>query len=219
MKILALDTSTEACSAALFNEGKVLSRFEVIPQKHAELILPMIDEILADSGIRPGQLNAIAFGKGPGAFTGIRIATGIAQGLAYSTGIPVIPVSSLAALAEPVNNCAEYIITAIDARMGEVYYGLFRSGTAPELITEELVLRPDEIRIEVAGTLYGTGSGWNTYEETLTKAAGTQLTGFDANRYPDAADILSIAIRNFNAGKILPPEEASPSYVRNKVTN
>ena len=178
----------------------------------------MIDELLAESDCRVNELNAIAFGKGPGAFTGIRIATGIAQGLAYSAGVPVIPVSSLAALAEPVKSRAEYIIAAIDARMGEIYCGFFRAGEAPELISEEMVIRPDDFRIDTTGTLYGTGTGWKTYEDILTKTAGSQLLGFEGNSYPNAVDILSIAVRNYREGNILSPEKAVPSYVRNKVT-
>ena len=178
----------------------------------------MIDELLNNTGVQLDELDAIAFGKGPGSFTGIRIATGIAQGLAFSAGLPVIPVSSLAALAESVNNKADYIITAIDARMGEVYFGLYRTGAFPVLISEEKVLKPDQIVLDTDGTLYGTGSGWKTYEAVLRNIAGEQLQGFEGEKFPDAVDILSIAVRNFNAGETVSPEYASPSYIRNQVT-
>ena len=124
MKILALDTSTEACSAALLIDTEIHQRYEVAPREHGALILPMIETLLSEAGCAPTQLDALAFGRGPGAFVGVRIATGVAQGIAFAADLPVIPVSSLAAMAQSVEHGNVY--SAIDARMNEVYWGAYR---------------------------------------------------------------------------------------------
>lgn len=218
MKLLAFDTSTEACSAALYIDGEITSQFEVAPRRHAELILPMIDQLLADAECRLSDLDAIAFGRGPGAFTGVRIAAGIAQGLAFAADIPVIAVSSLATLAQAVTNNADYIAAAIDARMHEVYFGLYKSGTVVTLVDEERVIPPDDIEINNISGCYGTGSGWITYESILKTKLGNHLQGYDGARYPDARAMLDIAIQEFRDGKLRKPEEAIPVYLRDKVT-
>jgi tRNA threonylcarbamoyladenosine biosynthesis protein TsaB len=127
MKLLALDTATEACSAAVWVDGTVLERYELAPRRHAALILPMIEAVLAEANLSPLQLDAIAFGRGPGAFTGVRIAVGIAQGIAFAADLPVIPISTLAALALGAAQETGYsrIAAALDARMGEVYWGVY----------------------------------------------------------------------------------------------
>ena len=124
-KLLAIDTSTEACSAALGIGGDVRERYEFAPRQHAELILPMVDALLAEGQIKLKDLDGLAFGRGPGAFTGVRIATGVIQGLAFGAGLPVVPVSSLAALAQGAAPGHSSIMSAFDARMGEVYWGAF----------------------------------------------------------------------------------------------
>jgi tRNA threonylcarbamoyladenosine biosynthesis protein TsaB len=218
LKLLAFDTSTEACSAALYIDGEIISRYAVAPRQHAELILPMIDQVLAESGCTLNDLDAIAFGRGPGAFTGLRIAAGIAQGLAFSTNLPVIPISSLATLAQSVTNKADYIAAAIDARMQEVYFGLYKSGTVVTLIAEEHVLAPVDIRINNTAVCYGIGSGWIKYESILKNKFAGVLQGFEGQRYPDARDMLTIAIQEFRNGNLQKPEDALPVYLRNKVT-
>ena len=123
MKLLALDTATEACSAAVLADGEVLERYELAPRRHAALILPMIESVLAEAGLEISQLDAIAVGRGPGAFTGVRIAIGIAQGIAFAADLPVALVSTLAALALGTarDTGATRIAAALDARMGEIY--------------------------------------------------------------------------------------------------
>jgi tRNA threonylcarbamoyladenosine biosynthesis protein TsaB len=126
MRLLALDTSTEACSVALLLDGEVYLRFEMTVRGHAELVLPMVEALLGESGIALEDLDGLAFGRGPGAFTGLRIATGVMQGLAFGANLPVAPVSSLAAVAEQVPAAVgEAILVCNDARMGEVYWGVF----------------------------------------------------------------------------------------------
>ena len=129
MKLLALDTATEACSAALLVDDAIIERYELAPRRHAALILPMIEAVLAEAGIGVAQLDALAFGCGPGAFTGLRIAAGVAQGIALAGGLPVVPVSTLAAIAchAVARYGVERVAAAIDARMGEVYWGTYRA--------------------------------------------------------------------------------------------
>ena len=218
MKLLAIDTSTEACSAAMHIRGETISRYEFAPRKHAELILPMVDQLLAEAQIRLSDLDAIAFGRGPGAFTGVRIATGVAQGLAFSVGLPLIPVSSLATLAQSVNGQAEYIASIIDARMEEVYYGLYRSNDIVALIGEECVISPEKIITGNCTNCVGVGSGWARYADILQRVFTGHLNGYNADHYPHARDMIPLAIRAFRNGDVKAPEEAAPVYLRNNVT-
>jgi len=145
MKLLALDTATDACSAAVWVDGVVHERYELAPRRHAALILPMIEAVLAEVGLRPAQLDAVAFGRGPGAFTGVRIAVGIAQGIAFAADLPVVPVSTLAAVALGVGRETGYarLAVALDARMSEVYWGTYAvTADDAELLGEERVCAP-----------------------------------------------------------------------------
>lgn len=218
MKLLAFDTATEACSVALSFDGEIISRFEIAPRRHAALVLPMVDQILADSGYTLSVLDAIAFGRGPGSFTGVRIAAGIAQGLALSVDLPLIPVSSLATLAQALNGKSDYIAAAIDARMNEIYFGLYKSGTVVTLTDAEQVIAPDDIRIDNITACYGAGSGWITYESILKKRVGNRLKGYQGQCYPDARHMLAIAVQEFRNGNLVSPEQALPVYLRDKVT-
>ena len=146
MKILALDTATEACSAALLIDGEIRERFEIAPRAHARLLLPMLEDLLAEAGLKPAQLDAIAFGRGPGSFTGLRIAASVAQGIAFAADLPVLPVSTLAALAWPALRAAraDQVFAAIDARMGEIYcagFGLAAQGELLMLSEEQVTLK------------------------------------------------------------------------------
>lgn len=219
MKLLALETSTEACSAALAVDGAVSERFEIAPRKHAELILPMADGLLKDAGLRLADLDALAFGRGPGAFTGVRIAAGVIQGLAFGTDKPVIPVSTLAALAQGAAAEANAIAAAIDARMGEVYWGTFTVG-ADGLVAaagEERVCKADSVEVPGATEWFGVGTGWTTYGEMLSGKLGNRLKGFAGDRFPHARDVLKLAVREFKAGRTVSAEEALPVYLRHPV--
>lgn len=220
MKLLAIDTSTEACSTALHIEGDSRVRYQVAPRMHAELILPMVDELLNEANIKLNQLDALAFGRGPGAFTGVRVATGVIQGLAYSVDLPVIPVSSLAALAQSLINEQANIITAFDARMGEIYYGAYQRNEAglAELINEEAVEKPDEVIFPDTENWYGLGTGWQTYSDILNRKLDERSLGFKGEAYPSAEHIIPLAINAYEKGQTVSAEQAVPVYLRNKVT-
>ncbi len=233
MKILAIETSTEACSAALLTdatEKKIVSRFELAPREHTKLILPMMDEVLDEAGVSLKELDAIAFGRGPGAFTGLRIASGIAQGIALSVEKPVVPVSTLHALAlqghqlaQKENLFSTRIITALDARMGEVYWGEFgvQNGLI-NLIGDEKVTQPTEMltatQLDSSNDLVvAIGTGWDAYQQELFESKTPENICFLQKKLPSAIAIAELASLMLSEGKAVPPEEAQPVYIRNKI--
>lgn len=221
MKLLAIDTATEACSAALHIDGVNTIKYEVAPRKHAELILTMIDELLAESSLSLRQLDALAFGRGPGAFTGVRIATGVIQGLSLSADCPVVPVSTLAALAQGAISDSKQIACAIDARMGEVYWGLYQANedNIMQLVGEEIVCLPDAVHIPAANGWLGVGSGWEAYEKELQTRLGESLSACRIGDYPSAESICVLAVDGFQRGEAVDAAEAQPVYLRDKVTS
>jgi tRNA threonylcarbamoyladenosine biosynthesis protein TsaB len=221
MKILAIDTATEACSAALLLDGEVHERFEVQPRKHGQLILGMMDGLLAEAGLALPQLDALAFGRGPGAFTGVRIATGVAQGAAFGAELPLLPISTLAALAQ--RHCretgAQRILAAFDARMGELYWGAYRiddSGLA-RLLGEEQVAAPDALQLPPGDGWHGVGSGWGTYAEALAARLGDALVGTNPELLSSAHDVALLAVAAFREGQGVPAEQGLPVYLRDRV--
>jgi len=220
MKLLAIDTATEACSAAILVNDEIISRYQVAPRQHTSLILSMIDELLAVAGVQLKDMDALAYGRGPGAFTGVRIAAGVIQGLAFGSDLPVIPVSTLAALAQGVASGHTNIISAIDARMGEIYWAVFEVGSTGlvSAVSEEKVTRPEDLQVNLNTRYYGVGTGWASYQSVLTNLLGDQLQGFDGDRYPCADDIITLARQEFLKGNLLAAADALPVYVRNKVT-
>ena len=218
MKLLAIDTATDACSAALSIDGEVRERFEIAPRAHTELILPMIDELLAEAGLAVGQLDAMAFGRGPGAFTGVRIAVGVTQGIAFGAELPVVPVSTLAAVAQGLN--ADKVLVALDARMDEVYWGAYqRNGTGlVELLDEELVSPPDAVPLPNGDGWLGAGAGWLAYEAALVARCGRQVSAKQDDCFPHARDVAVLGCAGFTAGKAVDAEHALPVYLRDKVT-
>ncbi len=223
MKLLALDTATEACSAALLIDGEWRERYVVAPRGHARLLLPMLDELLDEADLKPVQLDAIAFGRGPGSFTGVRIATSVAQGIAFAAELPVLPVSTLAALACAALQATteKRILAAIDARMGEIYWAAYaRDATAlPQLLGEELVAAALSVQVALDVPWYGVGSGWAAYEEELRAQFGAALSGLDNQALPHAAQIAQLAARDFAAGLAVSAEQALPVYLRNQVAH
>lgn len=220
MKLLAVDTATEACSAALLMDGKILSRYTVQPRQHGRLILGMCGELLAEAGLATGALDAIAFGRGPGAFTGVRIAIGTVQGLAAGADLPVIPVSDLAALAHRAwrEAGAECVLAAIDARMGEVYWSGYRvSGEgAIEAAIEECVSEPDSVTIPGGDHAWeGAGTGWRVHGDRLAGALdGVRIGRVHDGLLPAAEDIVRLAA---GSDQRLAPEAAAPVYLRDRV--
>lgn len=220
MRLLALDTATEACSAAIYRDGAVDERYEVIGRGHAGRLLPMADELLNAAGMAVRDLDAIAFGRGPGGFTGLRIAAGVAQGLAAGIGRPVLPVSDLAALAAGARSSgADRVLACLDARMGQVYWAVFdcRSGT-PIAVTEEHLTDPDGVALPEEGAWFGAGPGFGAYPMLASRLA-SRLTGMDADRLPRAADVARIAARDLQAGKGVAAARALPVYLRNEVVH
>ncbi|MDR3388645.1 MAG: tRNA (adenosine(37)-N6)-threonylcarbamoyltransferase complex dimerization subunit type 1 TsaB [Rudaea sp.] len=222
MNLLALDTATESCSAALLCGDSLLERSELAPRRHAELILPMIDSLLNEAGLSRRQIDGIAVGRGPGAFTGVRLAISVAQGLALGLDIPVVPVSSLAALAQDVPADVQQgaaILAVIDARMGEIYAGVFRRGTAGlvETVGEESVVRASELILLQSEQWCIVGSGWDAYRDELSVHLNALPRWADGARYPQAHAIARLAQPQFAAGRGVSPEYALPVYLRDKV--
>ena len=216
MNLLALDTSTEYCSVALLRGDVLTLREEQTVQRHSEMILPMIEDLLAASGLALAHLDGIAFGAGPGSFTGLRIACGVAQGLAYGAGLRVVPVGTLAALAQEAD--APKVIACLDARMGEIYHAAYRrdGGRWTEIVAPGV--GPAESAPELEGDgWFGCGSGFAVYAAALTKRYGRQLDGIAADLHPHARSIARLAAPVLAAGGGLSAEQAAPIYVRNKV--
>lgn len=214
--LLALDTATEACSAALLHQGRVYRRAEVIPRLHAQRLLPMIDEVLAEAGMALADVDALVFGRGPGAFTGVRIATGMVQGLAFACDKPVIAVSNLAALAQRAwrEHGAEQVCAAIDARMDEVYWGCYRlQEGVMTLAGSEVVCAPEQVSLARGfDNPAGAGTGWQ-YAERLAVPVSASWP----QMLPDARDLLDLALPAWASGQLLDAAEAQPVYLRDKV--
>ena len=218
MNILVLDTATEACSVALQFNQSLYTRYEVCPQQHSQKILPMIDAVMQEAGASLSQLDGLGFGRGPGSFTGVRIATGIVQGLALGSDLPVAGVSTLAAMAQQVihSTNATDIAVAIDARMSEVYYGQYKNqqGLAV-LFGQEQVTAPEALAGQLdASSAAVAGTGWQAYP-ALTE----QLKGQAVNvSYPYARFMLPLAEQALAAGKGVSGQAVTPEYLRNTVT-
>ena len=223
MNLLAIETATEACSVALIHGEDVIARSELAPRRHAELVLPMADALLAEAGISRHALDAIAVGRGPGAFTGVRLGVSLAQGMALALDLPVITVSSLAALAleapeEDIGGDAA-ILAVIDARMGEIYAASYRRAEDGSLIVldDERVTTAEALQLSRAEGWRVVGSGWATYEKVLRERLTAPLRSADGACYPQARHVAEIATREFRAGRAQAPELALPVYLRDKV--
>lgn len=234
-KILALDTSTDACSVALHVAGEIREDFRIIPRQHTKQLLPMIQAMLDSAGLKVKDLDAIAFGRGPGSFAGIRIATGVAQGLAYSAELNLLPISTLAAIAlsHHLSSGDQQVIAALDARMDEVYWAAYRfENGLPVLIGDERVDAPANVCLPDASDWAGAGSGWR-YWQSMSDQVKQFITRIDTDSqegayqegasaqdnmiYPTAANILRLALQDFQQGKSVSPELALPVYLRDNV--
>jgi tRNA threonylcarbamoyladenosine biosynthesis protein TsaB len=224
VKILALDTATENCSAALLIDGQLAARERLTERDHAAAILTMIDELLAEAGTALGDVAAIAFGRGPGSFTGVRLAASVAQGLAFGAGVPVVPVSDLRAVAHRVlaaDSSAQHVLVCNDARMREVYWGCFsRSPHDPAApVGVERVSDPGEVALPAgwAGdpTLRGAGTGFGAYPQLTTLIPG--LSAAASALHPRAREIALLAVAEVTAGRVFNPELALPVYLRDDV--
>ncbi|MDD3650977.1 tRNA (adenosine(37)-N6)-threonylcarbamoyltransferase complex dimerization subunit type 1 TsaB [Immundisolibacter sp.] len=221
MNLLALETATDCCSVALRVGDEVIEDHRLAPRQHAALILPMIDGVLAAAGMTRHALDAIAFGRGPGAFTGLRIAAGVAQGLALGLDRPVVPVSTLAALAQASG--AGRVLAAFDARLGEVYYGYYTRGAdgLVEADVDDALAPPEHVVLpaDPAWRGLGVGAGWAAHGEALRARLGARIEAVDVTAEPRAGALARLAARAFERGQAVPPELALPVYLRDRVTH
>ena len=221
--LLSVDTSSEACSVALCVGGDVRERHEHAPLRHAELLLPAIRGLLAEGGVSLASLDAIAFGRGPGSFTSLRIGIGVVQGLAWAADLPVVPVSSLAALAqaaaEQAGGEADRVLVAVDARMQEVFSGVFIVGEDGFITPdgEERVGPPEAIAGTVDPPYIAAGNGFARFD--ALQAAGRAAVACFPDLLPRAATIARLALRWLQDNEALPAALAQPVYVRNKVAD
>lgn len=226
MKILALDTATEGCSAALWIDKRVCEREVEAERGHAELILTMVDELLLEAGIGLGALDAIAFGRGPGAFTGVRLAASVTQGLAFGAGLPVVPISDLRAVAQRVlgvqgAEASRRVLVCNDARMHEVYWGCFELGDNHLMIAAgpEHVSPPVQVELPndwAERDAIGAGRAFRAYP-LLEERFGSVLSRVIHDVLPSAGAIAALAADEILRGGTLPAEEALPVYLRDDV--
>ena len=215
MKILALDTSTELCSAALWLDGELDAREIVAGQRHSELLLPMIDALLLTHRLKAADLDGVAFGAGPGSFTGLRIACGVAQGIALGAGVPVAGIGTLLALAELSH--APRAVCCLDARMGEIYHAAYENRGGWHAVHEPSLCVPGAAPELPPGSWTGCGNGFAAYREPLERRYAGRLASVRADLAPHAREIAVLAAIEFQSGNPVAAEQAAPLYVRNKI--
>lgn len=218
MNLLAIETATETCSVALSVNGEILERYRHAPRQHAELLLPWVEQLLAEAGIGVAALDAIAFSRGPGSFTSLRIGIGIVQGLAWASEVGVIPVSSLAATAQTaVCEGVDSALVALDARMNEVFTGTFEvnSGGFMVPVVAERVCRPEDVVAPARPDSYAIGNGFDRYA-ALDVLSG-RLLGIRPDIWPKASSVLQLAQQWLNTNEPLSAEQAQPVYLRDNV--
>ena len=219
MKILALDTSTEHCSVALKLDSRTDSREVRAGQRHSQLLLGMIDELLDAHALTLRDLDAIAFGEGPGSFTGLRIACGVVQGLAFGARVPVVGIGTLLAMAAGTD--ADKVVCCVDARVHEIYHAAYRRPRAGEptwaTVHEPTLCAPATAPALAGDGWFACGSGFAAYRETLDRRYAGQLAGIEPERYPHARDIAALAAPLVARGQVSSAEAAAPVYLRDKV--
>lgn len=222
--ILAVETSTQACSCAVIRDGEVSESFELIPRQHADKLLPMVASLLAKLNLVFTDLDAVAYGQGPGSFTGLRIASGVTQGIAYGAELPVIPVSTLASQAHQVESDEEpiTIFSTLDARIDEVYWGFYTlSAGKVSLLGEEGLCKPEALPAPPSGnpaTIIGVGSGLE-YIDRMPDTYRESMAVKHLEIYPRASAVAELAEHYFQQGIFQAAEEVNPVYLRDKVTH
>lgn len=215
MKLLALETATDACSVALAVDGGIAQRHEVAPRRHTELLLPMVRELCAGAGVSPGDLDAIALGVGPGAFTGVRIAAAVAQGLAWAHDLPVVEVSTLAALAQGGHRLtgAQDWLATLDARRGELYWAHYRIEDGLAVATsDEQVTPPSAVALPAAPGWRVAGTGWAAYAPAM--AGRWPNLASPAPVLPEARDVAVLGLARLAAGDVVTAAAIAPTYLR-----
>lgn len=216
MRLLAIDTSADTCSVALSVDDDIIERLEP-GLRHSEKVLPMVQAVLAEGGLALGRLDAIGFSRGPGSFTGLRIGAGVVQGLAFGADLPVVPVSSLAALAQGVP--AGRVLAALDARMEQVYWCAYVRNAAGfvEPLGVEMVIRPEAVPTQSEGIWEGAGSGWDAYHPLLVARLGEAIVRWRRGTIVQARHVASLAATAYAAGSRMDPADAVPVYIRDEV--
>ncbi|UJF19931.1 tRNA (adenosine(37)-N6)-threonylcarbamoyltransferase complex dimerization subunit type 1 TsaB [Vibrio sp. SS-MA-C1-2] len=222
-KILAVDTATENCSVALLIDDQIIFRSELAPREHTIKILPMVDQVLSEAEVSLSQLDGLAFGRGPGSFTGVRIGIGIAQGLGFGADLPMIGVSTLAAMAQGAYRQfgAEHVLSSIDARMSEIYWGQYQRliNGDWQLNEQEVVSTPElileRVSLDQEREWFQVGTGWQAYPDLSTLAKNSVTTEL---LYPDAQDMVHLAQFALARGEVVSAEDATPVYLRDTVT-
>jgi tRNA threonylcarbamoyladenosine biosynthesis protein TsaB len=219
MLLLAIDTATERCSVALRRDGQTIERSNEVPRGHADLVLPMVESVLQAGGVRLSDLDGIAYGRGPGAFTGVRIAVGVVQGLAFGAGLKTVGISNLAAVAQQVAKPGDRVLVCMDARMEQVYWSSFILERGSEWVSS---LAPERVDppAAVADGNYTTlaGTGFKAYPQLLTRLSAPGQVVHEA-ALPRAAEIALLAEAEFRAGRAKPAADAEPVYVRDQVAH
>ena len=236
MKFVCFDTATDAMTCALWTDGALLEHHETAPRRHADRLLASMDRLLAEAGVARSALDAIGFGRGPGSFTGLRVAAGVAQGLAFALDVPVVPVSTLAVLAQGA--LREYgsrrTLVLLDARLGEVYAGAMRADPAAGVVRAmrgERLCRPEDLAKDLArelaeepaeapggeGGWTGCGAGWSVCGDALPAVLGDRLERLDPDRLPRARDLAALVHTEWKEGRPAPAEQAFPVYLRRRV--
>lgn len=221
MRLLALDTATEACSVALWLDGQLCERFELAGRTHTQRMLPMVHELMAGAGIACAQLDGLVCGVGPGSFAGVRIGVGFMKGLALALDRPVVGIGSLDMMAQAAMDeaGATQVLAVIDARMQEVYFGAYRRDAAglAHPLERARVLAPDAVQLDHAGPWHAVGSGWGAHESALRARVAGELLSVDAAALPRAAMALRLALPVFAAGAAASADDLAPAYLRDKV--
>jgi tRNA threonylcarbamoyladenosine biosynthesis protein TsaB len=219
MRLLAIDTATERCSVALRVEGRTIERSIELPRGHADLVLPMVEDVLKEGGLQLRDLDGIAYGRGPGAFTGVRIAVGVVQGLAFGAELPTVGISNLAAVAQQVAREGDRILVCMDARMDQVYWSVFVREPGNELVISrapERVDAPDAV-IDGDYTVLA-GTGFKAYSNLTSRLTRPDRTVAET-ALPRATEIALLAETEFRAGRTKAAAEAEPVYVRDQVAH
>ena len=223
MKLLALDTSTEACSAALSIDGEITQRYQLAPREHTHLILGMIESLLQDAGLKSSEIDVMAFGRGPGSFMGVRVAAGVVQGIAFAHSLPVVPISTLAAMAwVAMEETGEtQVLAAIDARMKEVYWGAYQKNETGNIVLlgEECVVAPEKAPIPEQGDWVTAGTGWQSYGEIMKPMLAERCISSLNECFPSAKAIATLAIDAYQKGAAVSAAEAVPVYLRDNVAS
>ena len=218
MKLLAIDTSSLACTVGLLDGESIVARYEEQPREHTRILMPMVADVLAEAGLELGDLDGIALGNGPGSFIGMRIGAAVAQGLAHGAGLPVVPVSSMAAVAQSAGGPGQTVVVAQDAHMSQVYLGIYRReadglarATSPECLHD-----PAPIAADFDAPATAAGAGFERYP-ALLEANRDRLEGAPEVLYPHARGVLALAAAAFADGGAIDPADLRPAYLRDQV--